>query len=176
VDQHDGLGDALEVHCPVKCGVPAAHQENSFSFELPGVEHLEVEAPLFIEVLALDPELPGLERPNPRRNDDGSRRIVAGGRLQDEMFAIPVLCPPQAGHNLAEVSRRAKLQSLLSHVADQVLGQHLGKAGNVENVFLGVQRHELATQCRKRIDDAGRGAAHAGIEGGKQAGRASADD
>jgi hypothetical protein len=90
--------------------------------------------------------------------------------------AVPVLHAAKTGHDLTQVGRRPELEALLRHVPHQILCQDFGKAGHVEDVFLRVQRHELPAQRRKRIDDAGRCAAHAGIEGCEETGRAPADN
>ena len=71
VNQHDGLGDALEIHRPVEGGVAATDQEHPLALELLRVEHLEIETLLLETLLAIDAELPRLERPDARRDDDG---------------------------------------------------------------------------------------------------------
>ena len=76
VNQHDRLGDALEVDRPVEGRVAAADQQHPLTLELPRVEHLEVEPRLLVVLLALDPELPGLEGSDAGRDDDGPGRIV----------------------------------------------------------------------------------------------------
>ena len=59
---------------------------------------------------------------------------------------------------------------------DEVLGQDLGVAGDVEDPLLRIERRELAAELGQRVDDARAGLAHAGPEGGRQAHRAGADD
>jgi hypothetical protein len=71
---------------------------------------------------------------------------------------------------------RAELEPLGHHVADQVLREHLGKAGHVEDVLLRIEREELPAEGRESIDDARGRAAHAGIERPEQAGGPAADD
>ena len=73
VDQHDRLGDALQVDRPVEGRVAAADEEHPLALELLRVEHLEVEPLLLESVLALDAELPGLEGADAGRDDDGAR-------------------------------------------------------------------------------------------------------
>jgi hypothetical protein len=87
-----------------------------------------------------------------------------------------VLDAAKPGDDLPQMRGGAELESLRGHVADQVLGQDLGEARDVEDVFLRVEGHELPTEGRKRVDDPRGGAPHAGIECGEEAGRSSADD
>jgi hypothetical protein len=74
------------------------------------------------------------------------------------------------------VGAGAELKSLGDHVAHEVLGQDLGEPGDVEDVLLRVERHELPAQRRQGVDDAAGRPPHAGVEGGEQPGGASADD
>src|SRR2546423_188022 len=53
---------------------------------------------------------------------------------------------------------------LLDERTHQVLREHLGDAGDVEDVLLGIQRGELSTGVRKRIDDLRRHAAHTRVK------------
>ena len=82
----------------------------------------------------------------------------------------------EAGDDLVEPDLAAELQRLLGEPLDQVLGEHLGEARDVEDVLLGIERHELAAQRRQRVHQAAGCPAHAGIEGAEQPGRAAADD
>ena len=69
-----------------------------------------------------------------------------------------------------------ELPGLLREIPDQVLREHPRVARHVEDVFLRVERRELAAEFRERIDDLGRRAAHAGIEQGEQTRGAAAND
>jgi hypothetical protein len=72
VDEHDGFGNALQVHRPVEGRVTTTDEEHPLSLELPGIEHLEIETLLLEPILALDAELPRLERPDAGGNDNGT--------------------------------------------------------------------------------------------------------
>ena len=63
----------------------------------------------------------------------------------------------------------AELKSPERHVSDQVLGEHLGESGHVEDVLLGIEGHELSAERGQGIHDTGRGAPHAGVERGERA-------
>ena len=75
-----------------------------------------------------------------------------------------------------EMNRLLELRRLLGERAHQVLGEDLGKAGDVEDVFLGVERGELAAELRQRVDEARRRAAHSSVEEAEDPGRPPADD
>ncbi len=171
VDEHDRLGNALEIHRPVEGRIAATHQQHPLVLELFGVDHLEEESLLLVAVLSFDPQLPCLEGPDARGDYDGLRGIVVIRGFQHEVAAVTVLDLAESRHHLAQVGCGAKLESLGRHVAHQILGQHLGEAGDVEDVFLGIERHELATERRKRVDDPSGCAAHSRVERGEEAGR-----
>src|SRR5258708_29721670 len=65
---------------------------------------------------------------------------------------------------------------MLGEPLHEILCQDLGKSRDVEDVFLGIERGQLAAHLIEVVDQAVRSAAHAGIEGGEQAGRACSDD
>jgi hypothetical protein len=109
VDQRNGFRDALKVHRPVEGRIPAAHQEDSLAFELPGIQDLEVEAALFVALFAVDAQLSCFKSPDAGCNDDCAGRIIAHGRFQHEVPAVAVLHPAQAGHHLSQVRRGTKL-------------------------------------------------------------------
>ena len=60
----------------------------------------------------------------------------------------------EPGHDLVEANLAAELQCLLGESLHQVFGEHFGKARNVEDVFLGVQRHQLAAEGGEGIHQA----------------------
>src|SRR5690349_21509358 len=100
------------------------------------------------------------ERADARRDDDRPRGETILVRDEHEM---PVLFL-EADHVLAEVDRLAELRLLFGELLHEILGEDLRKTGDVEDVFLGVQRRELSAELRQRVDDLRRRLAHAGIE------------
>ena len=140
------------------------------------IEHLEVEALLLERILARDAEPPRLERADAGRDDDGAGGIVAPVGLEHEVAALAILDPAEPGDDLAQMRGRAELEPLDRHVPHQVLGQHLGEAGDVEDVLLRVQGHELAPERGQGVDDAGRRPPHPGVEGREEPGGPPADD
>jgi hypothetical protein len=102
--------------------------------------------------------------------------VVRLRRLEHEVADAVILDPPKSGHHLAKMGAGAELETLRDHVPHQVLREHLREAGDVEDVFLRIQREELAAEGGEGVDDAGGRAAHAGIERREQAGRPAADD
>jgi hypothetical protein len=137
---------------------------------------LKWRALLLEPVLVLDAQPPRLEGSDPRGDHDGARGVVRLRGLEHEVADAVVLDPPEAGHHLAKMGARAELETLGHHVPHQVLGEHLGEAGDVEDVLLRIEREELAAESGKGIDDAGGSAAHAGIKRREQAGGPAADD
>ena len=49
--------------------------------------------------------------------------------------------------------RLVELRRLLGERFHEILREHLRKAGDVEDVFLGIERGELAAELRQRVDD-----------------------
>ena len=74
------------------------------------------------------------------------------------------------------MDRLVELARLLGQRLHEILRQHLRKAGDVEDVLLGIQRGELAAELRQRVDDLRRRSSHAGVERSEDARRAAADD
>ena len=75
-----------------------------------------------------------------------------------------------------EVDRHVELlERLLAHQLDQILGQHLGVTGYVEDPLLWVERGQLASELRERVDDPRGGLSHACPEGGAHPDRPGAD-
>ena len=88
-------------------------------------------------------------------------------------------CPSilvQSGHPLAEMRRLAELRRLIAQRLDEILRQHLRVAGDVEDVFLGIEGGELTAELRQRVDDLRRCAAHARVEEREEPRWPSADD
>ena len=103
----------------------------------------------------------------------GARAQVAPLGVEDDHVAVP----GDALGGGVEVHRHVELlQRLLAQQLHQVLGQHPGMAGHVEDPLLRVQRGELAAQVGQRVDDPRAGLAHPRPEGGRQAHRPGADD
>ena len=69
-----------------------------------------------------------------------------------------------------------KLTRLVGEIPHQLLRQNARVARHIEDVFLRVQRGELAAKLGQGINDLGRGTAHAGVKQGKQPSGAAADD
>ena len=67
-------------------------------------------------------------------------------------------------HVLVTVDRRLELARLLDERANKIFGEYLGESGDIENVFFGVQRGELAAGLGKRVDDLGGCTAHPRIK------------
>src|ERR1041385_6957321 len=82
----------------------------------------------------------------------------------------------EAGHAVSEMHGLIELPRLLDHRAHQIFRQHFGKTGDVEDVFLGIQRGELAAGFRERVDDLRRRSTHARIEQPEDARGAAPDD
>ncbi len=68
------------------------------------------------------------------------------------------------------------LDRLDPEALDQVLGQDLRVAGDVEDPLLRIQGGQLAAQLGQRIDDPGVGLPHPGPEGGAETDRSGPDD
>ena len=105
------------------------------------------------------------EGADPCGDYDGSRRESVGAGLHDEMLAVAL----EADHVLVEVTRLSKLCGLRLERLHEILGEHLRKAGDVEDVLLGIQRRELSTNLRERVEHLGRRAAHPTIKESEEA-------
>lgn len=137
----------------------------------------KAESPPFLEtILALDAELPRLERADAGGNDDGPRRVLVLRGLQHEVTGSVPFNPAEPRYDFAQVGGGSELERLHGHVSNQVFGEHLGEPGHIEDVLLGVEGHELAAQSWKGVDDARRRPAHARVERREQAGRAATDE
>src|SRR2546429_370927 len=116
------------------------------------------------------------EGADPTGDQDGAARIfILVGDDREQRLAI-LLCALEADHLLRKMHRRLPLQSLLRHPLHQVFGENLREAGNVEDVFLGVERGQLAADLIQVIDQPVGRATHAGIKRREQTRRAGADD
>jgi hypothetical protein len=65
---------------------------------------------------------------------------------------------------LIQVRAVVELVYLLPERLDQVLGQNLRESTDIEDVFLGVERRELAAELGKGVYDLGGRATHSGIK------------
>ena len=81
-----------------------------------------------------------------------------------------------ADHLLVEADGGGVLHGLIGERSDQIFGQDLGKSGHVVDVFLGIQRGQLAAELGQRVDDLGLHLPHARVEGPEQARGSAADD
>src|SRR5688500_3348759 len=72
--------------------------------------------------------------------------------------------------------RRIPAEPLLRQSLHEIFRQDLRKAGHVEDVFLGIERGELAADLIEIVDQAVRGAAHSRVKRREQSRRAGADD
>jgi hypothetical protein len=106
------------------------------------------------------------ERADSGRDDDRPRGKPV--RLCDQREDAAGLL--QRDDALVAVHRRAELRGLLRQRADEVLGEYLCEPAHVEDVLFRIQRGELSTGLRKRIDNLGRSAAHAGVKLGEEPG------
>src|SRR5258707_10146695 len=77
---------------------------------------------------------------------------------------------------LAKSRPRLILHGLLDQVCSKILRQDLWEASDVVDMFFWIERRKLPTQDIQRVDKFDRHAAQAGVERGKQAGWAGADD
>src|SRR5688572_9363503 len=72
--------------------------------------------------------------------------------------------------------RRIPAEPLLRQSLHEIFRQDRRKAGHVEDVFLGIERGELAADLIEIVDQAVRGAAHSRVKRREQSRRAGADD
>src|SRR5205823_11281532 len=77
---------------------------------------------------------------------------------------------------MQEVDRLLEATRLFHQRSDQILGEHLRYAGDVEDVLLGIKRRELAAGVGECVDDLRRYSAHARIKKSKESRRPSAED
>ena len=77
---------------------------------------------------------------------------------------------------VAEVDGLPELPLLFDELLHEVLGEDLRKAGDVEDVLLGIERGQLAAGLGQRIDDLRRDAPHAGVEQAEESRGPGADD
>src|SRR5687768_17075290 len=115
---------------------------------------------------------PRREGADPRGDDDGARRESFVVRLQHEMPVVLV----QPRDTLAEVRGLLELRGLVAQRLHQVLREHLRIARDVEDVFLGVERGQLAAQLGERVDDLRRRTPHSGVEEREEPRGPAADD
>src|SRR5213078_142147 len=127
-------------------------------------------------VRVLERQLARRERADPAGDEHGAGRIgVPFGHYREARRTV-IRSAFEADDPLTEVYRSLPLQRLLRHAAHQVLGEDLGKSGDIEDVLLRIERRELAADLVERIDQATGGAAHPGVKGAEQSRRAGADD
>src|SRR5207249_1381258 len=175
VNHEDPLGDALEVHRPVERRVATAHEQHALPGEDPGFEDAVVQPLPVPAAYVFERQLARREGADPPRDEHGARRVLVGlGDDGEGRFAVLRLAL-QADHLLSEMDRGLELERLLGHPLHEVLGEHLGEAGDVEDVLLGIERRELPAHLVEVVDQAAGRAAHPGVEGGEQARRAGAD-
>src|ERR1044072_7503716 len=124
----------------------------------------------------LERQLARGERADAAGDEDRATGILVLVGDDGEAGLAVVVGAAQPDHLFREVHRRLPAESLLRESFHQVLREDLRKARDVEDVFLGIQRGELAADLVEVVDQAMRGAAHPRIERGEQTGRAGADD
>ena len=149
------------------------------------VDELVLVADEVVDALALprlhvdvgDRQLLGLERAVAAGDDHRARAqlLAVGGVQHDDAVVALALVGDRLGGRL-EVDRHVERLDLLAQLRDEVLGQHLRVAGDVEDPLLRIQRRQLAADLGQRVDDARGRLAHARPEGGAQAHGARADD
>ena len=78
--------------------------------------------------------------------------------------------------SLAEVDGGVVLEGLFDEVLREVFGEDLGEAGDVVDIFFGVEGGELPAEDVEGVDELGFHVAEAGVEGGEEADGAGTDD
>src|SRR5687768_13609633 len=75
-----------------------------------------------------------------------------------------------------EMRPATELAGLRRELIHEILREDLRESTDIEDEFLRIERLELSSELRERIDDACRRAAHTGVELGKQPGGTRAND
>src|SRR6266566_6054793 len=172
MDQCHCFRALAELLRPVECRVSASNNDDTLTAEF-----------LRIGDAIKDPSsVPGFraslwqtsrrEGPNTAGNDNRAPRKAIGLCNQNEVVLVPLECD----HVLIEVRLEMELRCLFDERVHHVLGQNLGEAADIEDVFLGVQRRELTAQLRQGVDNARRCPAHPSVKSGEQSGWTAADN
>src|SRR5438132_4941408 len=82
----------------------------------------------------------------------------------------------QPQHVLIQERGKLELRGLLGERLDQLLRENFRVAGDVEDVFLGVQRGQLSAELRESVHDLRGRPAHSGIKKSEEPCGSSADD
>src|SRR6185437_16002575 len=178
VDERDRrLGRVLQPQRPVERRVAAAHDHAGAVAEDVLLAHEVVDALALPEIDPLDPELPRLEGAVAGGDDQRARQVRATLFGADREQLLAVLAQAlERPHLLAEPDVGAVLEPLLRAELDERRPLDLRVAGDVVDVLLGVDRRDLAAELLEALDDPDRGVAVAGVVGGREAGRARAQD
>ncbi len=171
VDERNAAGDLFQVKRPVHSRVAAADDQYLLPQKLISPRHRVIEA-LTLERLR-SPQAPGGVHSQP------------GG---DNQRPAPMLCPVGEDPEALLPGRRQLLDALaktdcwptrhglFDQVPDEILRQDLREAGHVIDILLRIGGRELSAELGQAVDDLGGEAPEAGIVGGEQAGRSTADD
>ena len=170
--ERHALGGVEQVDDPVAGAVAAADDDHALALELALGADEVVRAAALPGGHVVVGQLLGLEGAVPAGDDHGARAQVALVGVQDDEVVLP---RDRVGRGLQMHGHVELLDRLLAVQLDEVLGQDLGVAGNVEDPLLRIERRELAAELGQRVDDARAGLAHAGPEGRGQAHRPRAD-
>ena len=161
-----------ELHSPVERGIATADDQHSLTSELVGV------GDDVVDTFSIPRLGAWLWKPSGRKRSDPSRDEQRAGwepiRLADE-HEMPVAFL-ETDDALTQVHRRPKPRRLFRQLADEVLGENLGKPRDVEDVFFRIERRELTAELRQRIDDLRRDAPHPGVERGEETRRPTTND
>src|SRR5262249_50895478 len=162
---------------PVERAVAAADDHASAVPEDVLLAHEVVEALPLPGVDVIDPELPRLEGPVTRGDDQRSAQVRTALVGRDREHLLAVLAQPlQALDLLAEQNLGAVLRALLRPRLYQRLTLDLGVAGDVVDVLLGIDSRDLPAELLEAFDDPHRGIAMACVIRGRQARWAGAED
>src|SRR6185437_90920 len=144
VDQRDCFRGAAQLLRPVERRVAAADDDDTLAAKLLQIENA------ILNSLPVPRLCDRLWQPARRECSDSSRKHQRPGRKtvgagdEDE---VPVVLL-ESGYMLIEMHRLAELGRLAFERAHQILCQHLGKAGDVEYVFLRIKGRQLAAGLR----------------------------
>jgi len=152
VNHHDRLRDPLQIHRPVECRVAAADDEDALAGEGARIQHAIMQTLLVPLIHVFERQLPRGERPDPAGDQHRPARILVFiGDDREQRLAV-LLAAAQPDDFLGEVDRRLPLQALLGEGLHEVLGENLRKTGDVEDVFLRIERGQLATDLVEVVD------------------------
>ena len=102
----------------------------------------------------LERQLAGREGADAAGDQDGAARIlVLVGDDREQRLAV-LLGLPERDDFLREMHGPLPLEPLLRHSLHEILGKDLGKSGDIEDVFLRIERRELPPYLIEIVDQA----------------------